>query len=190
MSAAIKHPPERMTTAEFLQWDPDGCDRWQLVDGEPVAMGPSSVLHGAVQSELVYLLTAHLRAQGGGCIVVTAPGIIPRIRASENFRIPDLGVTCSARRDGHELQEPVLLIEILSPSNAADTRRNVWSYTTIPSVREILVVHSARIEAELLHRDGDWPLDPELLGPDAALRLDAIGFAAPLRDVYRTSGLT
>ena len=58
--------------------------------------------------------------------------------------------------------DPVLLIEILSPSNEAQTRANIWAYTTIPSVREILAVHSTRIEAELLRRnpDGSWPEEP------------------------------
>jgi Uma2 family endonuclease len=37
------------------------------------------------------------------------------------------------------LAEPIVVIEILSPSNANDTWGNVVLYTTIPSVREILV---------------------------------------------------
>ena len=32
------------------------------------------------------------------------------------------------------LADPVLLVEILSPSNQAESRANVWAYTTIPSV--------------------------------------------------------
>jgi hypothetical protein len=31
------------------------------------------------------------------------------------------------------LTDPVLLIEILSPSNQAETWANVWAYATIPS---------------------------------------------------------
>ena len=48
------------------------------------------------------------------------------------------------------VSEPVLLVAILSPSNEAETRANIWAYTTIPSVQELLIVHSTRIEAELL----------------------------------------
>jgi hypothetical protein len=59
------------------------------------------------------------------------------------------------------------LTEFLSPGNGAQTRANIWAYTTIPSVREILAVNSTRIEAELLRRnaDGTWPED-QIFFPD------------------------
>ncbi len=108
-----------------------------------------------------------------------------------NFRIPDLGITCSPPSQGAVVAEPVLLIEILSPSNEVETRANVWAYTTIPSVREILLVRSSRIEAELLRRgaDGNWPADAERLSKDGTLTLDSIGFTTPLAALYRTAGL-
>jgi Uma2 family endonuclease len=87
--------------------------------------------------------------------------------------------------------EPVLLVEILSPSNEAETRANIWAYTTIPSVRELLVVHSTRIEAELLRRnaDGSWPEQPEIIGSDGDLSLTRIAFAERLAALYRTTAL-
>ncbi len=89
------------------------------------------------------------------------------------------------------MTEPVLLTEILLPSNAAQTRANVWAYTTIPSVREILVVESSAIRAELLRRlaDGNWPEQPIALAAEDELELISIGLKLPLRAIYRTSGL-
>ena len=89
------------------------------------------------------------------------------------------------------LRDPVLLIEILSPGNASDTWDNVWSYATIPSVREIAVVHSTRVLVELLRRglDASWPEEPEEIGPGDALRLESIGFSCPLPDVYAQTHL-
>jgi hypothetical protein len=68
---------------------------------------------------------------------------------------------------------------------------NVWSYTTIPSVREILIVHSTRVTAELLCRqdDGHWPAEPEQIGPGDALRLESIAFSCPLVDAYAQTHL-
>ena len=67
----------------------------------------------------------------------------------------------------------------------------MWSYTTIPSVREIVVVHSTRVFAELLRRDadGNWPAEPEEIGPGGTLRLDSIAFACPLPAVYAQTHL-
>jgi Uma2 family endonuclease len=193
MPALPKHHPPRMTLAEFLDWEPgDGAGRrWQLIDGEPVAMAPASQPHGAIQAELIRLIGNHLVDTRSACRVIGAPGIVPRIHANENHRIPDLGVTCSPETAGLVMPDPVLLVEILSPGNEAITRANIWSYTTIPSVLEILAVHSTKIEAELFRRqaDGAWPENPEILRTDAVLRLSSIDFAVPLHVLYRTTPL-
>jgi Uma2 family endonuclease len=192
MSTALRMPP-RMTVAEFLQWEPD--DRsgalWQLRDGEPEMMAPASDRHGSIQSRLSQLIGVHLDARGGQCRVVTAPGVVPNQRSEDNCLVPDLGITCARPTGEHLMLEPLLLIEILSPTNVSKTRANIRAYTTIPMVREIVVLHSAAIVAEVLRRgaDGAWPQQPEAVGGDGELRLDSIGFAAPLRDAYRTSGL-
>jgi lambda repressor-like predicted transcriptional regulator len=72
------------------------------------------------------------------------------------------------------------------------TRLNILAYRTLPTVLEIVVVHSTAIVAEILRRmpDGTWPRQPEVLGADGELRLTSIEFAAPLREAYRTSGLS
>jgi Uma2 family endonuclease len=89
------------------------------------------------------------------------------------------------------LSAPLVLVEILSPSNSADIWTNLWAYTTIPGVREILVLHTVEIRADLLHRqdDGLWPSDPLQLAADDPVTLESIGFTAPLAAFYRTSGL-
>lgn len=193
MVALRKHLPTRMTVDEFLAWEADdasGC-RWQLIDGEPVMMAPAAEVHGAILMELGALLRNHLAARGSHCRVIGTPGVVPRIRANENFRVPDIGITCSPPSGGVMMADPVLLIEILSPSNERETRSNIWAYTTIPSVREILAVRSTRMEVELLRRgtDGNWPDSPEVLRPPAALELASIGFTMSVADIYRTTGL-
>ena len=193
MVALRKHAPARMTLSEFLSWDgadPTGTP-WQLVDGEPVAMAPGSETHAALQGEIGRVIGNHLIAQGGRCRLLSQPGIVPRVRANRNFRIPDLGVTCAPPAQGLMVPDPILLIEILSPSNEAQTRANIWAYTTIPSVREILAVHSTRIEAELLRRnsDGSWPEEPDTLTGTDALTLATIDFTSPLAAFYQTTAL-
>ena len=193
MEAAQKHPdvPEWMTTDEFLVWDAPWGWPWQLVDGVPQMMAPTNRTHGAIQAELATLLGNHFVERGSSCSVVIAPGIIPRANAARNFRIPDLGVTCTGYEDEETaLSEPVLLAEILSPSNKSGTWSNAWTYTTIPSVQEILIVRSDRIGAELLRRnpDGTWP-DRPLSLEGGELTLESLGFTVSLQELYRTTRL-
>jgi Uma2 family endonuclease len=181
----------RMTVAEFLEWPGEGRHtRYQLVDGEIRAMAPAGVRHGRIQANIVRLLGNHL--DDSRCQVVVEPGVVPRVRSETNLRVPDIGITCEPDEPAQQtLLNPVLLIEVLSPSNESETRENVWSYTTIPGLREILLIHSTRVAAELLERqtDGEWPSGARLLGPDDTLCLASIDFQCPLGALYRGTRL-
>ncbi|HWE19842.1 MAG TPA: Uma2 family endonuclease [Hyphomicrobiaceae bacterium] len=193
MHNALTELPRTMTVAEFLDWPGDGSGRkFQLVDGELRAMSPGSATHGTMQMTLGRLIGTALIDAGGRCRVVGEPGVITQIRSDMNMRVPDLGVSCTADAPGQRaLPDPILLIEILSPSNASDTWDNVWAYTTIPSVDEVVVVHSMRVLAEVLRRgaDGRWPKETEKIGPEGTLRLDSIDFACALREAYTQTHL-
>ena len=191
MSAAVQGPPW-LSVPEFLAWEPGDGRTWQLVDGAPVAMAPANRTHGTLQAELGGQIWTHLRQQGSPCVLVTTPGVIPHVQSRHNVRIPDLAVTCTPYgSEEPALTDPVLLIEVLSPTNRAETWANVWAYTTIPSVREILVLHTDTVRAELLRRlpDGSWPQQPADL-IDGELALDSIGFRAPLHGLYRGTRLS
>src|SRR5690349_13476783 len=155
--------PSRRTVEEFLDWLGDGSrQKFELVDGEPRAMARASVSHGIIQANIAGIPRSHL--SGSRCHVVVEPGIIPRERSDANMRVPDLAVSCEVPDRGQRaLTEPTLVVEILSPSNESETRENVWAYTTIPTVRKILLMRSTRIAAELLRRgaDGSWPSNPQ-----------------------------
>jgi len=183
--------PIRMTVDEFLKWDSADGLRYELVDGEPRAMAPASTIHGFLQNELGRLIGNHLRDTASGCEVVANPGVVPRLLSEHNVRIPDLGVTCAPLAAGQAtLLDPVLLIEILSPSNQAKTWTNVWAYTSIPSVREILVLRADRITGELLRRspEGEWPERP-LAITEGELVLESVGFRMALSDLYARTAL-
>jgi Uma2 family endonuclease len=182
----------RMTVDEFFEWSGDGSERrYQLVDGEPLAMAPASITHGIIQANIGGILRSHLR--GTSCYVVVAPGVIPRVGADANLRIPDLAIACDTNdRELRALTEPTLIVEILSPSNEAETRESVWAYTTIPTVREILLIRSTRIAAELLRRQPDesWPPNSEHLAADNTVQLDSIEFLCPLAALYEGTHLS
>jgi Uma2 family endonuclease len=186
MTTAIRRKaPHHMTVDAFLAWAGDG--RWDLVDGEPRAMAPASATHGIIQARSAFMLTQHLQARGRAWLVATQPPIVPHVRARSNMRVPDVAVTCSPVDAGRfALPAPVLIVEIPSPTNEAETWENVWTYVSIPSVREVLVLRSTTIAAELLRRnaDGSWPQEPLPLDRDATLHLDTIGLTCPLAAFY------
>ena len=154
--ALRKRTPARMTLDEFLAWNSGDPQRPDLathrrrtgcnVAGKRRRMGHPE-RDGAATGQPPVRPAKSL--PGGDRTRASCR----RVRANRNYRVPDLGVTCAPPSHDPMVPEPIVLIEILSPSNEADTRANIWAYTTVPSVREILAIRSTRIEAELLVRD-------------------------------------
>lgn len=191
MSASARRPDD-MTVQDFLRWESGDFLRYELVDGEALAMAPASTVHAYLQNELGSLIGNHLRDRGGACDVLANPGVVPRLLSAHNVRVPDLAVTCAPLAPGQAvLADPVLIVEILSPGNQARAWANVRAYTSLPSVREILILHSDRIAADLLRRtdSGDWPEEPGRRH-DGDLVLDSIAFRIPLAALYARTGLT
>jgi len=189
--SALANAAASMALQDFLAWEEPYEARWELVEGQPMAMAPTTRTHAAIQAELASLIRNALLEKGSSCSVLVNPGIVPRVRSDANFRVPDLGVVCGGyEKEELYLAEPVLLIEVLSPGNESRTRSNVWTYTMIPSVREIAIFRTETIGVELLRRgdDGNWPAAAEMIeAGDLAFR--SIGVQFPLEAVYRTTRL-
>jgi Uma2 family endonuclease len=122
-------------------------------------------------AEAARILCNHLTEQPH-CRVVAGPGVQPRAgRDNYNIRVSDLAVTSEPVSPSDRLlRAPLLIVEILSPADWRRTWANVSLYTTISSVREILVLHTADIRAVLLWRkpDGMWPTIPRRWRPALA----------------------
>jgi len=120
----------RWTVEAFLDWD-DGTDRrYELVDGQIVSMTPPSETHGTIVLNLGSAIRSRLRLP---CRAVVESGIRPANR-DDSFYQFDLAVTCSPAEPGRRyIAEPVLIVEVLSPSTELHDRGA--SSTTIASYR-------------------------------------------------------
>jgi Uma2 family endonuclease len=178
--AAVK----RMTIAEFLHWE-DGTDtRYELLAGLPVAMAPPAVAHGILALRLGARIDAALRSRSP-CFGQSEAGIVKPDR-DDTCYIADLAVTCTPAERGQQLlQDPLLIVEILSPGTALyDRQTKVSDYRRIASVREILLIDSASIFAEVLRRQGEQWITEIVRGRQATLSLASIGLTAALSDLY------
>lgn len=88
------------------------------------------------------------------------------------------------------LVNPVLLIEVMSPSTAEiDRGAKLLQYQTIPSLRDYVLVDSS--EVAVLHyrgRTGCW--EPQLIDRvDGELIIEAPAIKLPLTEIYLDTGL-
>jgi len=175
---------KRMTVSEFLSWE-DGTDtRYELLGGFPVAMAPPAIAHGILALRLGARIDAALRSRPP-CFGQSEAGIV-RPGRDDTCYVADLAVSCSPPERGQQLlQDPLLIVEILSPGTAMyDRQTKVADYRRIPSVEEILLIDSASIFAEVLRREGDRWITEIVRGPQATLSLASIGLTATMSELY------
>jgi Uma2 family endonuclease len=179
---ALQQPLLRMTVEEFLAWD-DGTDtRYELIDGEVFSMAPPSPNHSLVAFNLGGEIRVRLKPP---CRGFAEAGV--RLENREHsFYQADLVVNCTDIYPGlSHVPDPMIIVEILSPStNAHDRGNKLPDYRTIPSVREIVLVSSTAIKAEIWHRRGDEWQVVDVAGEGAVLRLPSLNIEIPLAEIF------
>jgi Uma2 family endonuclease len=173
-----------MTLQEFLVWE-DGTDtRYELIGGFPVAMAPPLEGHAMLSMRLATRMDDALSARRP-CRASTEAGILHPDRA-DTFFVADVAVTCAPfDRRRQYLQDPLLLIEILSPSTERHDRHvKTPAYRRIASVQEILLVDTEDRYVELHRRQGDQWLTQILRGSDDMLSLASVGIEISMSDLY------
>jgi Uma2 family endonuclease len=128
------------TLEEFLAFD-DGTDTsYQLFEGRLVAMNPPLRGLAVLTARLVRIIGGQLRPP---CEVAAEAGIVPVNRRHSWYKA-DLIVTCTPGSYKDQfIAEPVLVIEVLSPSTGAtDFNRKLPDYQQMPSMQDILLVSS------------------------------------------------
>lgn len=172
--AALELP---MTAEAFLAWDATQTVKHEFVRGEVFAMAGAHEAHVALTLNLALALRQHLK--GSPCRTFAA-AMTMRVEAADAFFYPDVFVTCSAADAADPLikREPVLVVEVLSPSTAAyDRGEKFAAYRQLASLREYLVVDPAARRCDL-HRqgaDGLWVLHPG--APEGGVELASVGLA-------------
>ena len=195
MTAARRHviaEPELVTADEFFAMHDDGTGvKYQLVNGYLVAMAPTAPIHSLLQAKLAYLISTQLMARRSSCWVGTETGVQPILKRNSNVRIPDLGVSCTPLTlDDKSMQNPVLLAEVLSPSNEKETEANLWMYATMLSVQEILLVHAQSARLELYRRKPDGQLaDAIIADVGQSVRLECIDMDLAVDELYGATPL-
>jgi Uma2 family endonuclease len=175
-----------LTVAEFLDSCPNDERHYQLIDGVIVAMAPPAIAHQIIAGNLTGELYAAVRVNRPNCTVRSQAGIAPQALAGRNHFETDITVTCEAGGHRGITAEPVLIVEIQSPSTERDDYFvKLPQYQSISSLQEILYIESEQVAATVYRRAGDGWDTIRLNGPDARLRLDTIGLDIALSAVYR-----
>ena len=186
--SAVAVSKQKYTLEEYLELDKNSEERYEYFDGEVFAMAGGSPSHTRVSMDIGSLLTQKLK--GGNCEAFSSEMRV-KVPAALPYRYPDVSVVCGEPTfedlNGQAmLVNPVLIVEVLSPSTAAyDLKDKFTAYQSIDSFREYLIVSQDRphVIQHIRQSEGRW-LRIDFIGLDAEVPLESINVTLSLREIY------
>ncbi|RYY08727.1 MAG: Uma2 family endonuclease, partial [Cytophagaceae bacterium] len=172
------------TPEEYFALEAQSEVRHEYFEGEVFAMAGASVAHNLIKGNLIASLRPGVRERG--CRLVDE-NVRLAVRETSFYTYPDIMVSCDSadRRESYAWRQPVLIVEILSPSTAEYDRTTKFeNYQRMPSLRHYLLLSQAAWVVEWFRRDeaGQW-IYTLLTGPDSTLEIPDMGLRLPLREL-------
>lgn len=184
----VTHPQTATISLEdFIAAAEATDERLEFVDGDVVSLAGTSWKHGILAQRIARMMGTGLR--GAACEVVSQ-GTLVKAAFGDNTFLPDVAVACGPRlervRGVDLLLNPVVVVEVLSPSTERYDRTTKWdNYRGIPSVRDFLLVSQDAVRVEWFTRLGEntWLFD-DVTGPERTISLGTLGVELSLAEVY------
>lgn len=157
----------KLTFDEYLTYT-DGTDtRYELVDGELVAMGIGSGLHGAILKFLERVFDAEIARLGLDLVALQAAVGVrsPRGGRWDTSRIPDVSVIEASQWQALRSQEaiielneppPLLVVEVVSTSTRSTDYRAKRAEYTVLGISEYWIVDPEQSQVTVLTLVDDW----------------------------------
>lgn len=173
------------TEAEYLAWEETAVEKSEYVDGEIRAMSGGSEPHASIPVNIGAELKTALR--GRGCRVLSSD---MKVWAAGGYYYPDLSVVCGPStyrgRSKYTITNPVLVVEVLSPSTESKDRGEKFiRYQQIETLRSYLLVSQTEPRVELFERgeDGHWDYTT-VVGLGSAVTVPSLGITLALSEIY------
>lgn len=174
----------KITVEEYLEGEEVSEIKYEYVGGKVYAMAGTSQNHNRLARNIINALTNHL--QDSDC----EPYIENiKVRAAEDvFYYPDILVTGKGEfKNKYFCEEPILIVEIVSPSTEQiDRREKLRAYQQMPSVHEYVIIEQEKISVEIHRRqpDGRW-ITYFYSHTDTEFTLESVDLTLELAEVYR-----
>ncbi len=173
-----------LSHADYFALERSEYRRYEYLAGEVFAMAGDSERHALISMNTGAALVNATRQRP--CRVY-GPDMKLYIARYDHFCYPDAMLLCEAGvRHEDYVEQPVLIVEVLSPSTEAYERGLKFEhYRATDALRHYLLLDQDRMHAELYTRRDDTWLRTEARGEAGVLRLDALGIELALAELYR-----
>jgi Uma2 family endonuclease len=174
---------------DYLALEETSAVRHEFLDGQILAMAPSSARHTALSAAV---LTALGRQLAGRCRIF-ASDLRVRVPATGLASYPDVAVvfgqveTDPANKD--TIVNPSAIVEVLSPATADyDLGEKFEHYRQVPSLNAVIYVWQDRRQLEVRQRTTAESWQSKSAGAGASLPVPALGLAFDVDALYVSAG--
>ena len=173
------------TEEQYLAWEETAAEKSEFVDGKIRAMSGGTEPHASIPVNIGGELRAALR--GRGCRVLSSD---MKVWTANAFYYPDLSVVCGPStyrgRNKHTITNPVVVVEVLSPSTEPKDRGEKFiRYQQIDTLRSYLLVSQAEPRVELFERgENGQRIYSTVTGLENAITLPSLGVTLALSEIY------
>jgi Uma2 family endonuclease len=180
MDTASRPQQRLMTVAEFLEYDDGTGTRYELINGQLVAMNPPAARHAIICHNIGRTLEGQLRPP---CIALWSTLGVAVDEKGDTWRQPDAIVTCVQPAKGF-FRKPRLIVEVLSPATEKEDRTTKLDfYDTVPGVETILLVWQDQRRVQLRERDTAGWRERDIVG-SGTVRIEPLGVELTLDEIY------
>ena len=177
----------RATYADYLAAEQGSPTRHEYLDGVIVAMAGGSDEHNAIMMKL----GASCVARVTGMCRAYSPDQRFWIAASSRARYSDGSIICGAPdhppHDAQATTNPVVVIEVLSPSSEGDDEGDKRiDFQSLSSLQAYVVVAQDERRVKVYRRTdrGAWRVDPDVYRDGQSFELPMLSSAIAVADVY------
>ena len=176
-----------LTPEEYLTWERKQPFKNEYHNGQIIAMSGASRSHNRITVDITIELGNQL--MDSDCEVF-ANEMRVRTSPTVSYFYPDVIVVCGEPRFEDDtfdtLLNPIVVIEVLSPSTAAFDRGEKFEfYKQLASLQEYILISQDRVRVESYHRQGTQWLHNTLQHLEDVLPVASIECEVPLRAIYR-----
>lgn len=179
--------PRRASYAEYLAVEQHSAHRHELLDGVIVAMAGGSDEHNAIAGKLAMLLGQRLRQ---GCRYYT-PDQRFWIASRARSRYADGSIICGKPdhppHDGQASTNPVVVVEVLSPSTEGDDDGDKrLDFQSLASMQAYVLASQDQRCVKVYRRTerGEWSQHADVYRDDQAFELPILTSAISIADIY------
>ena len=182
----------KLSLSAYLQLEQEQGTRYEYHDGEVFAMAGGAPKHGAIATNVTILLGSLLT---GGCRTFNND-VKVYIQSSNKGLYPDVSVACrpiDLMREVNAITNPILLVEVLSPSTADDDRGAKFRhYSKLDSFREYVLIEQETQTVETRYRssaDRPWEMNwfetGDYAEENTEVILRSLNIKLPMHKIYQ-----